>query len=232
MTKFSVVTYNIHSCLGIDGQWLPDRVNRAIRDFDAEIIGLQEVGWHLRGRPNFNQYAYLKQHSGFEVAEGPVKHREDAHFGNALLTREPADETRAIDLTIQSHVPRGAIDIDVTVDGHLIRVVNMHLGLAPWERRIQIGRVIVSLAERRDVPTLLMGDFNHWRPGSDSLTRLTDILPHMATAATWHTRLPVVPFDRILASRHFRLLGNEVVVTPETQVASDHLPLKAWFALD
>lgn len=232
MLELSVVTYNIHSCLGIDGQWLPDRVTTAIREFNAEIVGLQEVGWHLRGRPNFDQYAYLKEHSGFEVAEGPVKHREDAHFGNALLTREPAGETRAIDLTIQSHVPRGAIDIDVMVGGRQIRAVNMHLGLAPWERRIQINRVIGLLAKRRDVPTLLMGDFNHWRPGSDSLNRLSDILPHMVTAATWHTRLPVVPFDRILASRHFRVLDNEVVVTPQTQVASDHLPLKARLALD
>jgi endonuclease/exonuclease/phosphatase family metal-dependent hydrolase len=77
-----------------------------------------------------------------------------------------------------------------------------------------------------------MGDFNHWRPGSESLKRLTAVMPNMITAATWHTRLPVVPFDRIVASSHFRVLGNEVVVNDQTQVASDHLPLKAWLALD
>lgn len=232
MIELSVVTYNIHSCLGIDGEWLPDRVNRAIQAFGADIVGLQEVGWHLRGRPNFDQYAYLSENSGFAVAAGPVKHREDAHFGNAILTREPGSKPHAIDLTIQSHVPRGAIDIDVEIGGRTIRVLNLHLGLAPWERRIQISRIIAALGERRDVPTLLMGDFNHWRPGSDSLKRLTAVLPHMITAPTWHTRLPVVPFDRIVASRHFRVLGNEVVVNDETQVASDHLPLKAWLALD
>jgi endonuclease/exonuclease/phosphatase family metal-dependent hydrolase len=227
----SVVTYNIHSCLGTDSKWLPVRINRVIAGFAADIIGLQEVGWHLRGRKYFDQYEYLRRHSGYHVIEGPVKQRVDAHFGNALLTRQPPAAVRKIDLTVRGHVPRGAIDADVEVGGALVRIINMHLGLTPWERRRQLQQIAEALDQRPDAPTVIMGDFNHWRPGSASTDRLEKRLPHMIKGATWHTRMAMVPFDRILASSDFEVVDSRVVRTKESRIASDHFPLCATLRL-
>jgi len=225
------VTYNIHSCLGVDQQWLPSRIANLIHGFRADVVALQEVGWHLRGRKFFDQFQYFAEHSGFHVTEGPVKQRVDAHFGNATLTRAPPLATRLIDLTMSNHTPRGAVEVDVDVRGERIRVVNLHLGLTPWERRVQIHRVIDELERDPDTPTVVMGDFNHWRPGSDSMDKLSRLLPLVVQSETWPTRMPIAPFDRICASPHFRLVDQKVIRTEETRQASDHYPLMARLAL-
>lgn len=229
--EFSVATYNIHSCLGTDAKWLPIRINHVITDLGVDIVGLQEVGWHLRGRKFFDQYEYLRRHSGYHVVEGPVKQRVDAHFGNALLTRTEPSSITKLDLTVKGHVPRGAIDADVSINGATVRIINMHLGLTPWERRAQLQTVMDALDRRPDMPTIMMGDLNHWRPGSASTDRLARRLPHMLKGATWHTRMAVVPFDRILVSRHFDVLDCRVVRSDLSRVASDHFPLAARLKL-
>jgi endonuclease/exonuclease/phosphatase family metal-dependent hydrolase len=38
-----IVTYNIHSCRGMDRRTKPERIARVLRDIGADIIALQEV---------------------------------------------------------------------------------------------------------------------------------------------------------------------------------------------
>ena len=42
--SFKVATYNIHSCLGTDRKFAPERIAQVIAELDADLIGLQEVG--------------------------------------------------------------------------------------------------------------------------------------------------------------------------------------------
>ena len=44
-----VMTYNIHSCIGGDRRYDPERILTILRDVDADIIALQEVGGFLHG---------------------------------------------------------------------------------------------------------------------------------------------------------------------------------------
>jgi len=37
------MTYNIHSCVNMDGQVLPNRIINVFRPFDPDVIALQEV---------------------------------------------------------------------------------------------------------------------------------------------------------------------------------------------
>lgn len=41
-----VMTYNIHSCVGLDGRVRPERVARVINHFDPDIVAVQEVDYH------------------------------------------------------------------------------------------------------------------------------------------------------------------------------------------
>jgi endonuclease/exonuclease/phosphatase family metal-dependent hydrolase len=78
-------------------------------------------------------------------------------------------------------------------------------------------------------PTLLIGDLNEWRMGKrSSLTFLSPIFdPSHATVASFPSRFPLFPLDRVLGNPHHLVTSVSVHDTPLARVASDHLPVKA-----
>ncbi len=237
---FSIATWNIHSCLGLDGKFRPERVVKAIQAMDPDILALQEVGWALRGRVGFDQFAFLARETGYHVIPGLVRHHANAHFGNAILTRHPVTVADPLELSLPYHSPRGGVDAVIHVtDRLLVRVINVHLGLSPLERRLQINRIIArltdpALAPRPESggigPAVVLGDLNHWRRTSQSMRKLGRVLPVGVTGQTYPARLPTMMFDRILATPDLAVLDHQVIVTDGARGASDHLPLMAWMA--
>lgn len=222
---FTVVTYNIHYCIGTDRRFSPARIARIIKLLGADIIALQEVGWHYRGRADFDQFEYLRQKTGYAVHAGLTRSHEAAHFGNALLTRTPVRNLRLMDLSVAFRAPRGAIDADVEIDGRKLRVINVHLGLDPWERRSQVAQIVDALGPPGDQPTLLMGDFNDWRVQAPAFAPLKAHFPHVAAPPSFHTRRPLLRYDRLYASPGFRVLDSHIVQNRLARRASDHMPV-------
>ncbi len=222
-----VATYNIHSCLGTDRRFSPERLLRALAEIDADIIGLQEVGWHWRGQPGFDQYDFLTRETDYQVLEGVVRNHQNAHFGNALLTRVPATAVRSIDLSVPYRVTRGALDVDLQISGRNLRVINAHFGLDPLERRIQFERIVASLQDKTHVPTILMGDFNEWRLNFAAIEAFNRLLPNRVAPRSFHTRRPLFRFDRIYAGAGIALSDGQVHSSALTKQASDHLPVSA-----
>jgi endonuclease/exonuclease/phosphatase family metal-dependent hydrolase len=228
---FAVATWNIHSCVGIDARFAPDRIATVIRGLDADIIGLQEVGWHHRGESGIDQFAYLEQATGLKAVAGPTKHDRDAHYGNALLTRFPLLEQSALDLSLPVREPRGGITAVLDVHGTPVRAIVAHLGLDPWERKAQIARILEVVRQTPDLPTLFMGDLNEWRPRAPRLQLLDEHFTDCAAPRSFHARLPTLRLDRIFVSPGLRLVGFDVVRNALTRRASDHLPVRAQLAV-
>ena len=68
-----VVTYNIHTCVGVDRRYDPGRVAAVLREIDADIACLQEVDAR-RGTGRYaDQWAYLGEVTERRVitGEGP-----------------------------------------------------------------------------------------------------------------------------------------------------------------
>lgn len=231
-TTFRVATYNIHSCVGVDARFAPERIARVIRALDTDVIGLQEVGWHHRGEAGFDQFAYLAEATGYRAYAGPTKHHERAHYGNALLTRLPVRTVRPIELSLPRREPRGGLDAEVELSGgHVVRVIIAHLGLDPWERNVQIDRILRLVATAPERPTVFMGDINEWRARSPRIRRLQSRFPDCAAPRSFHARLPTLRLDRIFVSPGLELFAYDVVRTPLTRRASDHLPVRATLAV-
>ena len=234
-TELGIASWNIHSCIGTDGRFAPDRVARVLEEIDADVVGLQEVGWHWRGRRHFDQFAFLAEATGRDVHAAPVREHADAHFGNALLTRLPVLSLRRIDLTVPFRAPRGALDATLGAGRHRLRVLVVHLGLDPWERRIQLGRLVAALDDGADggrsQPTLLMGDFNEWRVRCQPLDALAARLPHLAAPRSFHARRPLLRFDRIYASAAVALGDAAAFAHAPANRASDHLPVTVMATL-
>lgn len=225
LPAFKVATYNIHSCLGTDRKFAPERIVEVLQELDADLVALQEVGWHLRGRQGFDQYDFFARHSDYHVCPGVVRNHEKAHFGNALLTRGKVLAVRNIDLSVPYRVTRGAIDIDVEIGGRKVRAINAHFGLDPLERRIQFQRIVACLHDQQQAATVLMGDFNEWRLKFAALAEFNQFFPEYLAPRSFHSRRPLFRFDRIYASRQLRLSQGQAVASSLSKAASDHLPV-------
>ena len=105
---------------------------------------------------------YLASTLGHHAVAGTTLLRKGGEYGNAILTRRPVLDVRRIDLTVYRREPRGAIDVDLDVDGRTVRVLVTHLGLLPGERRKQVRRLLDLLGDHRSDVVVLCGDINEW----------------------------------------------------------------------
>jgi len=219
-----------------------ERIVSVLNRIDADVIGLQEVGWHRPDHPQVDQFAYLRAHTGYDVIEGLVRDPLRSHFGNAVLTRLPVIRKRWIDLKVRGHAPRAAIvtDLGGHASGSALRVVVTHLGLTPQERRIQAGRLIDALVDPAHgggdstiamPPTIMLGDFNLVRRQTRASRLLEEHFPTVVSEPTYPSRSPQLALDRIYLSEHWRVDWFHVLQTNLAKVASDHLPLIAQVQL-
>jgi endonuclease/exonuclease/phosphatase family metal-dependent hydrolase len=224
-----VVTYNIHTCVGVDRRYDPGRIAAVLREIDADIACLQEVGAHRRTERSAEQWTYLGEATGCRVILGIGMRDHRRGFSNAILTRFPVLAARSIDLTVAGFEPRGAIDADLLIGDRVLRVLATHFGLRAAERRLQANRLMAALGEptnRRSADAvLLMGDLNEWRGRRGAIRALDRHLGPSAGARTFPSWLPVLPLDRIYADGPAVVRNVAVYRTPLARLASDHLPL-------
>ncbi len=220
----TVATYNIHSAIGIDGRFAPERIARVLLDIGADVIALQEVP--LGGSRNADVLKVLQEATGFHAVEGPTEDSPQRRYGNAVLSRYPVRATRAIDLSFGSREARGALDADLDCHGQPLRVVATHLGLRPAERRDQIRRLLQAFDTDR-MPVILMGDVNEWFVWGRPLRWLVSHFDAVPAPRTFPARWPLFSLDRIWISPRRRLLRVHVHASPLARIASDHLPLVA-----
>jgi endonuclease/exonuclease/phosphatase family metal-dependent hydrolase len=220
----TVATYNIHSAIGADGRFDPERIARVLLDIGADVVALQEVP--LGGSESTDVLKVLQEATGFHAVEGPTEDTPQRRYGNAVLSRYPVQATRAIDLSFGSREARGALDADLDCHGQPLRVVATHLGLRPAERRDQIRRLLQAFDTDR-MPVILMGDVNEWFVWGRPLRWLVSHFEAAPAPRTFPARWPLFSLDRIWISPRRRLLQVQVHASPLARIASDHLPLVA-----
>ncbi|CAM2163020.1 Endonuclease/exonuclease/phosphatase family protein [Paraburkholderia sacchari] len=225
----SLVTWNIHGAVGTDFRYAPDRIARVLKEIDADVVALQEVP--LGGASHFDVLAVLSVATGWQAVAGPTLDMPARRFGNAVLTRCPITETRAIDLSFGSREPRGALDVDILYRGEPLRVVATHLGLSRRERYAQVAQLLAAF-DRPSLPVILAGDINEWFLWRHALRLLSGHFRAAPAPATFPSWWPVFALDRIWMHPVRRLLSVRVHRAGEARVASDHLPLVARISAD
>ena len=221
--NFTVASYNIHKCAGLDGRVDLDRIADVIREIDADLIGVQEVF-----RP---QALGLAERLGVEVAMGPTRERDGQLYGNAILTRLAIRGSRTFDLSRPDREPRGGIRLDLALaDGLLLHLFNVHFGLKIRERAAQVRMLVREhiLHDELTGPRVVVGDLNEWFwfPGAVGRT-LRRELHGPRIRRTHPAPLPLFPLDRIYWDRDLAADGFHVHRSRLARVASDHLPVVA-----
>jgi endonuclease/exonuclease/phosphatase family metal-dependent hydrolase len=230
---FSVASYNIHKCVGIDGRRDSERVAAVIRDLDCDAVGLQEVDSRAGPDADSMQLEYLARATGMEAIPGPTILRFDGDYGNALLTRRSVLAVRRHDFSFATHEPRGALDVDLDIEGNCVRVIVTHLGLRPAERRYQVKQLLGLLhpVEPEQI-VVALGDINEWLPIGRPLRWLHGILGKPPSQRTFPTRFPLFALDRVWVRPRHSLIDFRAHAVPLARVASDHYPIKAVISLD
>ena len=241
--SLTLATWNVHYGIGRDNRFDMERILAVIEEIDADIIGLQEVGWHRPNHERLDHFAFLRERSGYHVAECLVRDPLRTRFGNALLSRFPLRDSRWIDLKVPGHSPRAAVLADLelseTALGGLksgpggIRVLVTHLGLIPWERIMQANRLVAAVDAGLPTgwPSVLLGDFNIWRAQAQSARTLEARFPKTVALPSYPSIRPMVPLDRIYLSAGLRLRSASVLEQGLASLASDHLPVVAQVEL-
>ncbi len=224
-----VATYNVHGCVGRDGNFAPERIARVIAEIDADVVALQEMASGTESDPE-GACVLLREQFGGHAVWAPTLDRGAYEFGNLLLSRWPVVSSAVIDLALMRREPRNAVSARLSAPFGTFHVVATHLGLKADERNEQAVLLRQTISESPvGEPVLMMGDFNAWHPFSHLLRTLRPVLtePVPGPVATFPARWPVLALDRIL----LRMPGSRCVVRRHAselaRVASDHLPLVA-----
>lgn len=228
--ELRVASYNIHRCVGTDSVYRPGRIVEVIRELDADVLGLQEVDAFVMHKEG-HQLDLIAKETGYELVVGATMYWENAEYGNAILTRLPILSSRNHDITVHPFEPRGALEAEIDAWGRPVRVLNTHLGLRFLERRHQVHRLLRIVSQRKELPLVLLGDFNEWIPRVGCTKTLAHHFATHGHLRTYPSPRPLFSLDRIYVNQPDRLLAAEVISNPLARRASDHLPVRARVSL-
>ena len=227
-----VATYNVHRCIGTDGRGDPARVAEVVSELQCGLVGLQEVDNTPGDTPTSRQLEYLAQATGMTGVPGLRIIQRWGHYGNALLTRHRVLGVRRHDLSISWREPRGALDVDLEIEGIECRVIVTHLGLTPGERRHQMRKILALVAETPvEEPLALLGDINEWLPVGRPLRWMHALFGRPPSVRSFPSFLPMFALDRIWTRPRGSLVEVSAFRSPVARLASDHLPVVAHWQL-
>jgi endonuclease/exonuclease/phosphatase family metal-dependent hydrolase len=221
--RIRVVSYNVHACIGGDGEFEPQRISEVLHGLQADFIGIQELEDRAIGSERVSEY--LARSLGLHAYRGTTLKRKDAHYGNLLLSARPAMSTRMHDISIPGREPRGVIEAEFALHELRIRFLTTHFGLRARERRKQVDKVLRIADDGEFDVDVLFGDFNEWRPGGYAVRALKKRFGRVPRLRTWPSRRPVLPLDCICVAPADVHRTVEVVNSAAARLASDHLPL-------
>lgn len=225
---FTIASYNIHRCVGLDRQCNPARIAAVLQELDCDVFALQEVDNSPGAHAGSAQLDFLARTLDMTAVPGLRIVRHMGEYGNAVLTRLPVLDVHRHDLSYSRNEPRGALDVDIDVGGQPLRVIAAHLGLRRSERRFQWRRLMVALAERSlETATVVLGDMNEWYRGAATLAEVHAALGKPPSPVAFPSFAPCLALTRIWVRPLAALVSIQVHRTPATRGTSDHLPLKA-----
>jgi endonuclease/exonuclease/phosphatase family metal-dependent hydrolase len=240
-----VMTYNIHSCIGIDGKVRPERIVSVIRSCRADVIALQEVDANRRRSRHHEQARVIAEALAMSHHYYAISDHDGEKYGLAIISRYPLRHIKEGHLTsadpLLRQEARGALWVQIETPGGLINLINTHFGLLRKER---LRQAAILLGDGwlggipDDQPVILCGDMNAGpkSPVCRSLScRLHDAqvrAPNFRPRATFISTMPLRRLDHIYVSEHFTIKSVMQPRTPTAAVASDHLPVCAELVLE
>ena len=242
-SNIRALTYNIHSCVDMDGTVNAERIAGVIEELTPDLVALQEVDVGIPRTHNQNQPKIIGRILDMDHRFFPVVVNGNQKYGLAILSRFPVQNVRVgmlpalspkLKLNLQK---RGVMWAIIETSFGSIHFFNTHLSVFRLERRKQMKILLGEewlMAVPKEEPVILCGDLNAV-PLSPAYRRLSRYLTDAQRSSihsdrrhpTFPSRGPFFRIDHIFISEHFRSVKATVPINKKTRVASDHLPLYA-----
>lgn len=254
----TVMTYNLHGCVGTDRRYDPHRNLSVIEQVRPDILGLQEVRRDRAEDVDIIQ-ELKREYPGYTVLFLKTLVDDRGEYGNALMSRLPLMEHLDVDLDEDNHITaatgpsredgtecdevqntkrraeaRRAIFARADPAGRPLWIVVTHLGVERWARRVQARRLVAALHSHIDLrreAALLMGDINEWRRPDTFIRHLDRLFSRHMTRRTFPSRFPLLSLDRLWMTDDFTRRRVWAPRIHPARTASDHLPLCAALEL-
>lgn len=233
-----LMTYNVHSCMGLDGRLSIRRIARVLLQCDADVIALQELDVQRSRSGLRDQAMELAEVLEMSVHFHPAFSVATERYGDAVLSRLPMRLRRAANLAPdpsgRQSEPRGAIWVTIDSGEWQLQVINTHLGLRRQERLKQVEELLGPnwLGHPDCIGScVLCGDFNAG-PRSSVYRRITARLQDAQgfvndarTRCTWCSPYPLFRIDHVFVSPDVQVVAADVPRSAFVRTASDHLPV-------
>ena len=204
-----LVTFNIHhGTIGRRGPVDARRLAETCRDFEADVLALEEVDRGTDRADRADLAAVVAGACGFDHVFGASHRIPGGTYGNALLVRGRIEASFVKRLPRRpfwriAQERRTALVAQAVVDDRHLSLVATHLAVPEEINTAQLDRVL-KLAQRRTAPTVVLGDFNH---------ELVRVAPRAEAAGfTCVDHGPTIPVDRPRNSIDHVLLSPGFVV--------------------
>jgi endonuclease/exonuclease/phosphatase family metal-dependent hydrolase len=241
-----IMTYNVHSCRGTDGKLDVARIAEVIAQSRPDIVALQELDCRRRRTGSVDQAHAIAQRLGMSFHFNAALHVAEESYGDAILTSLPMTLVKTGPLPMMKDVKvrgrtirlesRGAVWVEVEMDGRKVQVINTHLGLVPPEQRLQAAHLLGPEwlgHPNAAAPLILLGDFNatpRYAAYQMIAKRLKDarrLAGMRHKALTFPSRLPLIRIDHMFVSEGVAVGAMHAPDSELAKVASDHRPLVA-----
>lgn len=231
------VSWNIHRAKGSDGKVDParivDAVEREIAPLNPDILALQEADGDCPPHAGILDLERLAAVTGLrnihdhpDLRWGPESH---GFLGTILFVSPKSEVTHADVIDLPGHCHRGAIAAELALTGSPLRVISTHLSLSQPLRVAQTRIIGQYLRRRPKMQTILLGDFNEWRPwGGFAFSRqiLCDRF-YGPPIRSFPSGRAILPLDRIMTNIPDAVQQARAINTALTNLASDHRPVAA-----
>ena len=225
MTRLTLVSWNVHKAVGLDGRRDPARILAVLNEIGADVAILQEADRRLGPRRAAIPRFLIAQETDYRPADVARSEVSLGWHGNAILVRAGIEIDGAGRIDLPGLEPRGAIR--VRIGG--VTLVGTHLGLLRGSRRQQMARICDHLGSR--APTAVVaGDFNEWAAvrGYEPFARAFEVT---TPGPSYPAIRPIGALDGFAHGSGVRLTDAAVWRSPLARRASDHLPVTATVAV-
>jgi endonuclease/exonuclease/phosphatase family metal-dependent hydrolase len=239
-----ILTYNVHRCVGNDRRLEVGRIAEVIAALNPDIVALQELDVGRARTKGVDQAHEIAQRLDMVCHFHAALKVEEELYGDAILTHYPERLIQTGPLPGHPRIaqlePRGALWVEVDVDGQPVQIINTHLGLVPREQQSQASWLASASwldHPRCRGPRILLGDFNAtgtsvvYRTLTAKLESARRLAPQTSPTATFPSQLPVLRIDHVFVSPEIVVKDVFAPYNPLVRVASDHLPLVMDFEL-
>ena len=231
---FRCATWNVHRAKGSDGKRDPERVMRVVADRFAglDLLSLQEADEECPPHARIFDVARIVEETGLVYQHDDARMRwgpeSDGFLGTIVFLHPRFEVTHRNVLDLPGHCHRGVVILEIQADHGPLRVVAGHLSLSQMLRVVQMRIVGQYIFRRPKMPTLLLGDFNEWRPWGGAMFSKRVVGRRFAgpVRATFPATRPMLPLDRVMVDDLAARVEVEVIRGGEVARASDHLPLR------